>query len=434
MKKIAFIIITLFSIVTILVCNNYFKLNEELSESKTNIAIYIKNQGGEYEVQKSNSIPDANYKLNTKKSYCVNGSSIQLDENNKIDISLIGTDDCYLYYDFHAFNEVILINNGAETGEATSYESAVNYIENKTTPNFASGSTTDEGMYATLDDFGTSYYFRGAVNDNWVEFAGFYWRIIRIDGQGNIRLIYSGSVDNPGTVSSDGVIMTGSQTEITRSNYYNSYNDPTYVGYQRVAGDLNGYGDNAVDSNIKRILDNWYVENIENPGYESYIADAVYCNDRTLYSDMAGGEGNKLNWPISGNNNYYGSFTRLMTNKPSLVCPDKSDKFTVRNDIGNGALDYSIALITMDEFAFAGGDMSTRNRHYYLYTEVEYWTLSPYYYVSSGNAYVGEVSGFGFVYGNYVDYSYGVRAVVSLSSEILYAGGSGTWNDPYVVE
>ena len=344
----------------------------------------------------------------------------------------------------NTLSDSILINNSSNKKWNTDIHTAKNDIESiDSSGNFAKPPTlgdistpTENKMYATLDDFGTSYYFRGAVNDNWVEFAGFYWRIIRIDGQGNIRLIYSGSVDNPGTVSSNGVTMTGSQTEITTSNYYNSYNDPTYVGYQREVGDLNGYGENAVDSNIKEKLDSWYVENIENPGYESYIADAVYCNDRTLYSDMAGGEGNKLDLPISGNNTYYGSYTRLETNKPSLECPDKSDEFRVSNDnnIGNGALDYPIALITMDEIAFAGGKSFMENSSYYLYTNQSYWTLSPYSCYSDGSANVGLVVSTGDVYGDSADSSRGVRAAVSLSSEILYAGGSGTWNDPYVVE
>ena len=47
-------------------------------------------------------------------------------------------------------------------------------IANEGTPDFSQTATTDEGMYAAEDDYGTSYYYRGAVNDNWFQFGGYY--------------------------------------------------------------------------------------------------------------------------------------------------------------------------------------------------------------------------------------------------------------------
>ena len=95
----------------------------------------------------------------------------------------------------------------------------------KGTPNFAKiapNSDEADGLYAAADDDGTSYYYRGAVRNNYVSFAGFMWRIIRRNGDGSIRLIYSGKT------TSD----TGTAVTIGNSQYNDKYWDPTYVGYK----------------------------------------------------------------------------------------------------------------------------------------------------------------------------------------------------------
>ena len=69
-------------------------------------------------------------------------------------------------------------------------------------PNFNQAATTDEtidGLYSMEDDYGTSYYFRGAVENNYVKFGknssgqNMYWRIIRINGDGSLRIQYDGT-------------------------------------------------------------------------------------------------------------------------------------------------------------------------------------------------------------------------------------------------
>ncbi len=72
------------------------------------------------------------------------------------------------------------------------------------------------------DDEGESYYYRGAVKNNYVSFAGFTWRIIRRNGDGSIRMIYSGKS------TSD----TGDYVIIGNSQFNSKYWNPTYVGYK----------------------------------------------------------------------------------------------------------------------------------------------------------------------------------------------------------
>ena len=79
------------------------------------------------------------------------------------------------------------------------------------------------GLYATTDDYGTSYFYRGNVKNNYVKFAGYVWRIIRENGDGSVRMIYSGTSTS----------ATGAATSIdnSTSQFNSKYWDPTYVGY-----------------------------------------------------------------------------------------------------------------------------------------------------------------------------------------------------------
>ena len=58
-----------------------------------------------------------------------------------------------------------------------------------TTPAEEISGANEKEISIALDDLGTSYYFRGNVEDNYVDFAGLCWRIVRIEGDGAIKLI-----------------------------------------------------------------------------------------------------------------------------------------------------------------------------------------------------------------------------------------------------
>ena len=119
---------------------------------------------------------------------------------------------------FNTLSDCMLVMNNHET----SVEVAKQNITNKGTPNFSKTATTDEGLFMTEDDEGESYYYRGAVKNNYVSFAGYTWRIIRRNGDGSVRLIYSG------TTTSD----TGTSVTIGNSQYNSKYWDTAYFGYK----------------------------------------------------------------------------------------------------------------------------------------------------------------------------------------------------------
>ncbi len=119
---------------------------------------------------------------------------------------------------FNTLSDCMLVMNNHEI----SVESAKTNINAKGTPDFSKTATTDEGLFMAEDDEGDSYYYRGAVKNNYVSFAGYTWRIIRRNGDGSIRMIYSGKT------TSD----TGTATNIGNSVFNEKYWDPTYVGYK----------------------------------------------------------------------------------------------------------------------------------------------------------------------------------------------------------
>ena len=115
-------------------------------------------------------------------------------------------------------NEIYKIN-------ATSVNGSTYTITNgdKITYKITSSLKSEQGLYETTDDFGSTYFFRGDVTNNNVYFGGFYWKVVRINGDGSIRLIYNGTTPN----------AIGNQTSIngTLYQYSTRYSDPTYVGY-----------------------------------------------------------------------------------------------------------------------------------------------------------------------------------------------------------
>jgi len=272
---------------------------------------------------------------------------------------------------------------------------------------------------ATGQDNKTTYYFAGTVTNNYVKFANKYWRIVRINEDNSVRLIYAG------TSASDTAAF------INTSQAYNSnWDNSAYVGYMYTASQQYGTGTN---SPIKTVVDNWYVSNLNS--YSGYISKtAIYCNDRTVGS---GG------WSATGYTFYYAAYTRLRTNKtPTFACSNSNDRFTSSTTTGNGKLTYPIGMITADEISYAGGLWNTNNSSYYIAQNASsgaswWWTMSPYNWDSGGDArvfYVGGSSSTGYLDFDWVYYTNGVRPVISLKSCVLASGGSGTASDPYTVE
>ena len=280
-------------------------------------------------------------------------------------------------------------------------------VENTTTGTIYK--SLDESQY---DEDGEVYYFAGAPTDNWVSFAGFYWRIIRINGDGSIRLIYNGT----------DTTQTGESTMIDGSQSFNSsYDRSQYVGYMYRSGhQQHGNTDNSV---VKTVVDNWYNNNLKS--YEEFISiEAGFCGDREV--------ANGYEWSTTGSTHNYAGYERLVTNKtPMLKCGNNADLYTIGgSSTGNHALTNPIGLITADEVAMAGGVYGNVNNNYYLYNGEYYWTMTPSKYPDANVFYVW--SNGSFSHAN-VASMYGVRPVINLAHDVEITG-SGTSSDPFVVK
>ena len=279
---------------------------------------------------------------------------------------------------------------------------------------------SDRGLYMMEDQDGKSYYYRGSVSNNYVQFAGYYWRIIRQNGDGSVRLLYAGTSAN----------ATGDSLQIRTNAFNSTRTNPGYVGYMYGSTFNTSYEQthaNENDSSIKTQLDSWYKTNIVDKNLEQYIADSGFCNDRSLDS------GNGVSTTAT---TYFKGFRRYVNHEPSLICPNASnDLFTVSNEDGNQALTYPIGLITVDELMLGGLSDGYLNRLSYTYSSSHYWTMSPRYFEASAVAAREFYAYSAGSAGNYiVTYTFGVRPVINLAADTPITGGIGTQNDSYIVE
>ena len=268
------------------------------------------------------------------------------------------------------------------------------------------------------------YYFAGDAKNNWVKFGGFYWRIIRTNHDGSIRLLYSGISHN----TTAGYIGT--------SKFNTSTNDPMYVGYKYGTTDsLENNRLNTNDSTIKTYIDNWYKNNLT--AYTKYLSkDAVYCNDRSLASGETYSTTKKFN---------YAPLERIYTNKqPTYNCTNMSDAFSVNNT--SAKLDYPVGLMTIDELSYAGGEggITLDAPYAWYYTNANgksitgsepFRSFSP----SLWGGYRSDVLGVvgsgepGYLLNYGVADSLVVRPSISLLSCNLISRGDGSPENPYVV-
>ncbi len=265
--------------------------------------------------------------------------------------------------------------------------------------------TTNEGLIiGPNDDYGdTTYYYRGAVTNNYVSFAGLTWRIIRINGDGTIRMILDDYIDT-----------TGSEWNTNNSSkvYATAI---SYVTYS--------------NSTIKTTLENWYDENIgSNTTYSDKVAISKFCSDKSHTWTAA-----------STSNQMFAPYNRIYPNgavtnaAPIMTCPNSSDIYNL-----------NVGLITIDEMSFAGGGINLPNTNYYLYnsnlTTPAYWrTMTPCYWNGDGTLRAHVVSATnGSSNWGYLNTLFGVRPVISLNTDVEITTESptnpGTSSNPYVID
>ena len=249
----------------------------------------------------------------------------------------------------------------------------------------SSNNTSDaSGLYkSTATNTGeATYYFRGNVTNNYVSFAGQTWRIVRVNEDGTIRIVMQ-----------DGI---NSNANIAFNSNYNNY---TYMYY--------------TNSQAKTTLESWYQTNIGSKKdlASSVASGAYYCEQaKAKYSDSYTS----------------GSATMTTYNKytPDFKC--------IADGNGKGVVNASVGLLSYDEVVYAGGYYNQSNSNYYLNNPAIYWwTMSPAGFSGSDSG-VWRVGTSGYIYRNYVNITYRLRAVLNLNADTLVTG-DGTSSDPFVV-
>lgn len=263
-----------------------------------------------------------------------------------------------------------------------------------------SGVHTDSGLFKSEDGLegGIIYFYRGDVSNNYVRYAGHYWRILQLDDYMNVRLILDESIGSSGWTNNN--VITNFNQALSTVDYDNSL--------------------------VKPILESWYQNNIaSNANYASLVRESKFCIDFSNQLMTSSGSQNQTY--------YFGSYIRVGIDAsnyaPIFTCPSEYLRA------------YQVGMLSADEVSFAGGYFNTINANFYLKTDnvkEDVWTISPSYYdptLRSAGMFLLEKTG------RFSDWTStdtlttarGIRPVITLDGSLIIAG-DGTSNSPYVFE
>ena len=411
----------------------FYKENKNFDVSNGNIksseniyfAYYI-----DGEISREMPKQNTGYTLDNEKSYCTNGVEITwnygtwqgITDYTSYSATTNTRTKCTLYFNKTSKTVSTVLGN-IEVN---------NYIPDftKSACDDSSCESHEKGIYETTDTDGNpTYYYRGSVENNYVKFACFYWRIIRINSNGSIRMIYDGTGAHKNGESS-------TDRQYGTSQFNPNYNNNMYVGYMYTSGEAHGTG---TSSTIKTNVDKFYTDKLSS--YASKLdTNAGFCGDRSNLNGQSGvGTGTVTT--------YNKGYLRVVESAPTLTCENASDYYTVASaSSGNKKLSYPIGLITADEMMLAGhaggvfdgtyNHVKTNNGSY-LVTGNSFWTMTPAggYPPFGGDWWDVDVfhdHGSGNFDDNNAHHTSGLRPVINLKADVTITG-SGTMTDPYVV-
>lgn len=207
------------------------------------------------------------------------------------------------------------------------------------------------------------------------------------------------------------------------SVYYVYYANGNYIysiklnNGENISGALvnmfNSSTTNSKDSIIKQLVESWYAHSLSS--YTSYLADTVYCNDRSIKS--LGGFN-----PSGGN--LYSPLTFNGTSNTSLLCSNEADRFSVSNSVA--PLKYPIGLLSGAEANLLGNNKVRASGS-------KYWLMSPSSLTGTSiGQFVVEATGTlnSTVSINSSNY---IRPVITLKGSLILVSGDGSVTSPYVV-
>ena len=433
-------------------CNNYVKAYITIDPLKEGTTNYILSKYMKANISTKGSTDGTSLIIGTQNTkvldnkhngYIVKEVGLNSKESKEFDLRL------WIDYDttkeqaagMTYLSQVVIVT---EPGKPTFAETILANNEVKapiTTPGAAISTASEALLASAEDDYGTSYYFRGAVTNNYVEFANKCWRIVRVGGDGSVKLILhndnkAGAANPCDAANNSASAAFARYSDTTYTSAFNTnYNDNAYVGFMYGTPGSGTYQATHANTNNSTILTNletWYTNNLKT--YESVIDDTVWCNDKTNVTDTSynpWGYSNVTGLGYGTNVTYYGATQRLVGTSgsaggtgPSLKCNGELSK-----------INSKVGLITADELAYAGYVYKQNNTTTYLQenaTDTYWWSLSPYSF-DGGDARVWRVRGGNGDFGNYyVSGAIGVRPSISLKSTTNVTG-EGTSSSPFII-
>ena len=305
----------------------------------------------------------------------------------------------------------------------------------------------EKELSITVDDYGISYYYRGNVIDNYVNFAGMCWRVVRIAGDGSIKLILEDQ-DEECSKTMDGnwdiPTTTGGTTK--KGNFgYTQHAANTLTASDGTQNSstiflmnyLNGGTNNS--TSMATAFKNFQTGSLAN--YLDELKAGDWCLNDKAYatsSDNTTALTNQeiLDKQVKNTSFYYDSYVRLQgkeTKEPTLKCNGTNmNKFVDNTDMYVGTL-------TADEIVYAGGKVEDSNTDYYLIND--YQKSNGLYFCSfSLDSFDNYFDSAFFVFygGNlrseHMNLNSSLRPAISLKSNTQISNGNGTKENPYVVK
>lgn len=264
------------------------------------------------------------------------------------------------------FSDLVLLNNN------------INVAQTRIGAEIA---TSNEGLLSTIDNKGTTYYFRGNVDNNYVKIGELLFRVVRINGDSTVRLVLDGVIND------------------TFAYNTNSLDDSSKVNSLVLFG----------NSSVRTNLENWLKSNLGN--YSKYIVDGDFCSD-TLFSFNV------------NNISYSSAYERVFYDEsPDLYCSGN----VYRGKVG---------LLSVDEVVFAGASGNKPNTSYYLYNKNipgNYLTTNSYFINADNSIAMMNVMSNGAIgEGILITTPSYIRPVINISVDANIKG-NGTKNNPYII-
>lgn len=338
------------------------------------------------------------------------------------------------------------------------YASNGNYYDINSYEELNDSNYVTEGLYSSEDEDGISYYYRGNVDNNIVQFGEYeedyyvyvnndyynryyyqseescieagnsnceplklasagdkmYWKIVRVNGDGSLRLIYNGLSPTVSNIDITSSFLVG------YAPYNLDGNDSKYTGYTY---------DNGTDSFIKKEVDTWYNNTLGSSSYDNLVILGRFCSDSSGYN--YDGYGSSASSDRLGQ--AYFSFAK--DNSPTLICPDTSESY-------GGSYNLKAGLITADELVFAGESLNVTGNSYLnptvsgmaaVSSYTFWWSMTPSYYNYFSNVFVQNYDWSSLVESE-VYLESGVRPVINISTDNMTLTGDGTIDNPYMLE